>query len=136
MNLLGANIFTPNNAPSNFKTGIAIELDIWNTGEPSIALGWKLAATLADGTRVAGKYTKIPKVFNAEGEQTFNLIEADALDLKTRDEDVGRRPVTGQLLFYFGVEQHQLMNENTVLELTVMDAYENVFSSERRLGNW
>ena len=93
----GGNVFVPDGRPE--LTGVGLDARIWSTGAPSIATGWAMKITPNGGDAVVAQLTAMPNVLSATGPfHSAKLLAANSLETKTRDKQIGRRPVEGVLL--------------------------------------
>lgn len=138
LSLLGGNIFV---AGSNKNlTGIDLEVQIRNSGQPSRAADWKLNV-IKDGQSYPAQFTKPPPKLALDGEKSGrSLLQRSDFDLdelsSAKPLHAEDKPVRGHILFYIAMQQSEVLADETVLELSVEDDNRKRFSSRQKMGEW
>ena len=138
ISLLGGNVFIPD-SNKNF-TGIALEVQIRNSGQPSIAIDWKLNI-IRNGQPYPAQFAKPPPKLTLQGEKTGRIIvRRSNLQLPElaamkplRLEDT---PIQGGILFYIRMPQADILAAETILELSVEDITGKRFFTRQKIGDW
>jgi len=134
LRILGANVFESH--PDRSLTGIVLDVQIRNSGTPSIATDWKLLVSSNGATPAVAQFTVIPNELRVPGNSTFLLRSSEALDAKTDKEPVRDAVVSGRLLFYVRLPKTVVLQDSTVLKVSVQDIAGNEFDTQQRMGDW
>lgn len=136
--LLGGNIFVPNK--STHLTGIILDVRIRNIGETtSIATDWKLVIKVPNKSPLIAQLTSPPKKLSVSGNPNAIFYKTDFQLEKTASSDPlapNAFPLEGKLLFYIKIPKNEIMNFDTILNLSVEDNTGHEFSVNQRLGDW
>jgi hypothetical protein len=139
LSLLGGNVFVPD-APDikNTLTGITLRARVWNIGKPSIGIEWSLSVLLPNKAPVLAQLTAIPEKLSLSGERSgkTSISSVNELDVKTIKTAISTDVVEGDLLFYVKAKRAEILDNDTVLELSVKDAYGKTFRTRQRIGDW
>jgi len=138
LSMSGGNVFVPDAADVRAHlTGIALDVQVWNTGAPSVATGWELSVVPPGFRPVSAQLTAIPEHLQLAGDINSKVLHAaDALDVKTGTAPIGSIPVRGTLLFYVKLAQQIILSPSTRLELVVLDVYSSRSIARQTMGNW
>lgn len=117
-------------------SGIVLDVEVWNLGEPSVITEWGLRVTPPGMGPIKAHFTMPPPVLRGGVSQTVIMTAADDLSAKTKFDPVGRAVVPGKLLFYLVAHDSLILNDKTRIELCLKDLYgaETVVSQE--LEKW
>lgn len=132
LNTDDANFFVPQYDDSS--TNIVMDVDIRNSGTPSIATGWRLTVTPKGKSPVVAQFMQIPQRLDV-GPLTVKESESLANKVAKKRVENGSL-VSGRLLFSVHLPLSQVQDDATVFKLSVQDVAGNVFSSEQRAGDW
>jgi hypothetical protein len=133
----GGNVFVPDAPDMRGLTGIALTVQVWNTGGGSVAIDWSLSVTPKGKPPIKAQLTKIPEQLVATGKPGPAVIRsADSLVAKTEANPIGTTPVAGTLLFYVRLERQTVLNAATELRLSVKDIYGVETAITQLMGNW
>jgi hypothetical protein len=135
MNAAGVNFFT---SPGDGSlTGIVLDVDIRNSGMPSIATGWKLDVTPRGQSPAAAQYEAIPAAPLEVGNPPFTVRAKEGLADKVVKKPIPyEKVVSGRLLFYVRLPLAVVQDQSTRLTLKVQDIAGNVFSTSDLVGDW
>lgn len=136
MNAKGVDFFS---STDTSLTGIVLDVDIRNSGTPSIATGWKLQVAPRGQSPVEAQYEAIPKTSPlVVGDPPFTVRASDGLADKVVKKPIPNDKVaTGRLLFYVRLPLAAVQDPSTKLTLTVQDIAGNVFAApDVRVGDW
>ena len=135
--ILGGNIFEPGSRPD--WTGFAMDVQIRNAGDPSIATDWAMTVTSPDGKTWIGQLTKPPSNLNLTGssgrvsltESDFSLERLASYPLRVNDP-----PVHSMILFYIGAKKSELMDPKAKIEISAADDYGKRYQATHEIGTW
>jgi hypothetical protein len=124
--MLGANVFSQTKSNGQTFTSIALAIQVWNTGKPSIVTDWSLAVIPQGKIPVIAPLIQTPELLKIGGKYNSLVLRgADALDSKLKISKVTTDLITGTLLFCVDLPQDIVLNGNTRFELTATDLYGN-----------
>ena len=130
-----ANIAIPPK-PQN-ATSLALNASIDNSGDPSIAVDWNLTVKIPGHVAQEARFMRLGQVdkLTWKGENTAIIFGRDALEDKTENIPVVGK-VRGQLWFILeGISQNEVINQNTILTLSVKDKYGHLHSTTQTIAD-
>src|SRR5215813_7055229 len=138
--LIGAEIYIPKESSGNVipnVTGFVIDLNLSNTGGPSVATNWQMFVT-PKGKSPVEAYFQNQRTFqrqlqNVKLNAPHAFSFADAVSntpLRT-----GEQKGPGSLVFFVPLPPPVVKDPDTRIELKVKDLNEQTFTTEKRLGD-
>ncbi|MGH9458733.1 MAG: hypothetical protein ACRD2J_13965 [Thermoanaerobaculia bacterium] len=123
-------LFVPTGRPD--LTGLAVLAKIRNAGTPSIATDWRLQVYLPSGELVEAQRTATPNELTLSGSPAeFRLEELT----EAKPLQKGAPPIQSRILFYAPRPRNKVLDDNTVLQLSVSDFSGKEFSASMRIGD-
>jgi len=140
VSLLGAEFYIPKASSGNVLpnvTGLVIDLNLSNAGEPSVATNWQMFVT-PKGKSPVEAYFQNQRTFqrqlqNVKLNAPHDFSFADAVSntpLRT-----GEQKGPGSLVFVVPLPPPVVKDPDTRIELKVKDLNEQTFTTEKRLGD-
>jgi hypothetical protein len=120
----------------NSSTGIILDVQMRNPGDPSIATDWRLAVTPRGSSPVMAQLNPIPAKMLAPTNPPMTLHGKDDLSEKVRSSPVpSGKLVDGKLLFYVRLPLSDVEDSATELKLSVQDIAGAASSTTIRVGD-
>lgn len=132
LNTAGA-VFFPS-AGNSSLTGILMDVQIRNSGAPSIATAWKLMVIPKNGMQAAAQFNPIPssrKESILSNDPPVVVKASDGLAEKVANRTIPQgKNMSGKLLFYVSLPLATVEDPSTRLRLSVQDINGNEFFTE------
>lgn len=138
MSVSGGNIFTLQSPDLRDQlTGIALNVKVWNTGTPSVAISWNLNVIVPGRIPVRAQLTNITDQLPLGGAVNSLVIHpSESLERKTSATQIEMIPIDGILLFYVAIDKDVIMQSNVQLEISVRDVFGLETRVMHRMGDW
>jgi hypothetical protein len=117
-------------------TGLLFDVLLWNLGDPSAIVEWKLIVEVPNKAIVEAGPLELPEVLNGNtgmGVPTLRLIKNDLCKLYA---DIDRKVVAGNLQFFVKLRQPDVLNMQTKLTLVATDIFDNKTGFSKTIQEW
>ncbi|MEL7707320.1 hypothetical protein AAG593_05535 [Citromicrobium bathyomarinum] len=129
--LPGGNAFSPGD-PARVGA-INANVTIWNTGDPTYIVSWKMHVSVGDIT-YSGQYSKPNRQGMHEPDTGQQIVRWEE-SFESRRAAIGEEPIACTALFVFKAPLDDLIGPLATWKITLVDIYGNECSAEYRPGS-
>ncbi len=135
MNAEGASFYV---SPSDESlTGIVLDVQIKNSGLPSIATAWKLRVSPKRGDPVMAQFSQIPKQLVVQGSPPVIVRASEGLWIQVLDKPANAEGgFRKNAILRAPAALNAVQDAGTMLRLSVQDITGNPFFTEQLVGDW